>query len=139
MRKWYLLIILVLGLGGNLSAQLQYNWNDKSQQIYDAITSLRIPEARKWLELEKKNTKVSALLHFTIYRHILLYIVTINGTFQNLCRHRHRPLWILLQPPAGAAALATFNCAAAGSTLTPSPTAGLIVTLTSLACASQHR
>ncbi|NQW78549.1 MAG: hypothetical protein HQ449_04465, partial [Chitinophagaceae bacterium] len=54
MRKWYLVIILVLGLGGNISAQLQYNWNDKSQQIYDAITSLRIPEARKWLELEKK-------------------------------------------------------------------------------------
>ena len=39
-----------MGLGENLSAQLQYNWNDKSQQIYDAITSLRIPEARKWLE-----------------------------------------------------------------------------------------
>ena len=56
MRKWCLLTILFLGLGGNLSAQLQYNWNDKSQQIYDAITSLRIPEARKWLELEKKNS-----------------------------------------------------------------------------------
>ena len=56
MRKWYLLIILVLVTGGNLSAQLKYNWNDKSQQIYDAITSLRIPEARKWLELEKKTS-----------------------------------------------------------------------------------
>jgi len=56
MRKWYLLIILVLGIGGNLSAQLQYNWNDKSQQIYDAITSLRIPEAKKWLEIEKKTS-----------------------------------------------------------------------------------
>ena len=56
MRKWCLLTILFLGLGGDLSAQYQYNWNDKSQQIYDAITSLRIPEARKWLEVEKKTS-----------------------------------------------------------------------------------
>ena len=42
-------------ISSNLYAQLQYNWNDKSQQIYDAITSLKIPEARKWLELEKKS------------------------------------------------------------------------------------
>ena len=61
MRKWCLLTILFLGLGGNLSAQYQYNWNDKSQQIYDAITSLRIPEARKWLELEKKNSPTNLI------------------------------------------------------------------------------
>jgi hypothetical protein len=56
MRKWYLVIILVLGLGGNLSAQLQYNWNDKVQTIYESITSLRIPEARKLIAVEKLNT-----------------------------------------------------------------------------------
>ena len=61
MRKWCLLTILFLALGGNLSAQYQYNWNDKSQQIYDAITSLRIPEARKWLELEKKNSPTNLI------------------------------------------------------------------------------
>ena len=61
MRKWCLLTILFLALGGNLPAQYQYNWNDKSQQIYDAITSLRIPEARKWLELEKKNSPANLI------------------------------------------------------------------------------
>lgn len=55
MRKWLILIGVQLCMGIHLSAQLQYNWNDKSQQIYDAITSLKIPEARKWIELEKKN------------------------------------------------------------------------------------
>ena len=61
MRKWLLLAILVFTLGGNLFAQLQYNWNDKSQQIYDAITSFRIPEARKWLEVEKKNSPTNLI------------------------------------------------------------------------------
>ena len=32
----------------------QYIWNDKSQQIYESITSLRIPEARKNIAIEKK-------------------------------------------------------------------------------------
>ena len=36
-----------------LSAQQQYNWNDKVQTIYESITSLRIPEARKLIAIEK--------------------------------------------------------------------------------------
>lgn len=36
-----------------LSAQQQYNWNDKVQTIYESITSLRIPEARKLIAVEK--------------------------------------------------------------------------------------
>ena len=33
--------------------QQQYNWNDKVQTIYESITSLRIPEARKLIAVEK--------------------------------------------------------------------------------------
>ena len=65
MRKWLILIVLQILISSNIYAQLQYNWNDKSQQIYDAITSLKIPEARKWLELEKKSNPqnlINALL-----------------------------------------------------------------------------
>ncbi len=32
----------------------QYIWNDKAQQIYESITSLRIPEARKNILIERK-------------------------------------------------------------------------------------
>lgn len=39
-----------------VSAQQQYNWNDKVQTIYESITSLRIPEARKLIAVEKLNT-----------------------------------------------------------------------------------
>ena len=38
-----------------LSAQQQYQWNDKVQNIYESITSLRIPEARKLIAIEKLN------------------------------------------------------------------------------------
>ena len=38
-----------------LSAQQQYQWNDKVQNIYESITSLRIPEARKSIAIEKLN------------------------------------------------------------------------------------
>lgn len=32
----------------------QYIWNDKSQQIYESVTSLRIPEARRNIAIERK-------------------------------------------------------------------------------------
>jgi len=34
---------------------LNYTWNDRTQSIYESITSLRIPEARKWIVTDKKN------------------------------------------------------------------------------------
>ena len=37
------------------TAQLNYTWNDRTQSIYESITSLRIPEARKWIAADKKN------------------------------------------------------------------------------------
>ena len=36
-------------------AQLSYTWNDRTQSIYESITSLRIPEAKKWIIADKKN------------------------------------------------------------------------------------
>ena len=35
-------------------AQLNYNWNDRTQSIYESITSLRIPEAKKWIAADKR-------------------------------------------------------------------------------------
>jgi len=56
MRKLLLLGCCVLLMGYSLTAQLQYNWNDKTQRVYDAITSLKIPEARKMIGVETKAT-----------------------------------------------------------------------------------
>ena len=36
-------------------SQTQFNWNDRTQTIYESITSLRIPEARRLNAIEKKN------------------------------------------------------------------------------------
>jgi predicted Zn-dependent protease len=52
--KKILLILALLLFGQFTQAQLQYNWNDRAQQIYEAITSLKIPEARKAILIEKK-------------------------------------------------------------------------------------
>ncbi len=56
MRKLLLLTTTLFVFGSRLNAQLQYVWNDKVQQTYEAITSLKIPEARKAIALEKKST-----------------------------------------------------------------------------------
>ena len=53
MRSFVLLIALFACL--NSHAQLNYNWNERTQTIYESITSLRIPEARKWIALDKRN------------------------------------------------------------------------------------
>lgn len=37
-----------------VNAQLNYQWTDRTQTIYESITSLRIPEARKWIAADKK-------------------------------------------------------------------------------------
>ena len=48
-----------------LSAQQHYNWNDKVQTIYESITSLRIPEARKLIAIEKLKNDPTIDLIFT--------------------------------------------------------------------------
>jgi tetratricopeptide (TPR) repeat protein len=50
-----LVLLLILGTWRIPSkGQAQYNWNEKAQQIYEAVTSLKIPEARKQIAIEKK-------------------------------------------------------------------------------------
>lgn len=48
-----ILISLLLFFTNLLYAQNQYNWNDKAQLIYESITALKIPEARKLIAFEK--------------------------------------------------------------------------------------
>ncbi len=54
MRKLLSLLIATLLYSNSIWAQLNYTWNEKTQQIYDAVTSLKIPEARKNIAVEKK-------------------------------------------------------------------------------------
>lgn len=53
MRK--VVLFLILFVCSKANAQLNYHWNDRTQAIYESITSLRIPEARKWIALDKKS------------------------------------------------------------------------------------
>jgi len=53
MRSFVLMMALLACLKS--TAQLNYTWNDRTQSIYESITSLRIPEARKWIVTDKKN------------------------------------------------------------------------------------
>ncbi len=55
MRKLLLFIGIILLASNSIIAQQQYIWNEKSQQIYESITSLRIPEARKNIAIEIKS------------------------------------------------------------------------------------
>ena len=54
MRKLFLSIVAFLFFGNTIWGQAQYIWNDKTQYIYDEVTSLKIPEARKLIAIEKK-------------------------------------------------------------------------------------
>jgi tetratricopeptide (TPR) repeat protein len=54
MRKLLLLTGVLLFFAKFTIAQQQYIWNEKSQEIYEAITSLKIPEARKSISIEQK-------------------------------------------------------------------------------------
>lgn len=53
MRKW-LLIVLLIGNTSPIIAQWQYQWNARTQSIYESITHLKIPEARKWMAIDSK-------------------------------------------------------------------------------------
>ncbi|MGI9138986.1 MAG: tetratricopeptide repeat protein [Sediminibacterium sp.] len=52
MKPAVLFLLFFLAFGQS-SAQRQYDWNDHVQAIYESITSLRIPEARKLILVEK--------------------------------------------------------------------------------------
>lgn len=51
--KRVIVLFFFLLASGELLAQRQYDWNDRVQTIYESITSLRIPEARKLIAIEK--------------------------------------------------------------------------------------
>jgi len=51
--KRFIVLLFFLLASGELLAQRQYDWNDRVQTIYESITSLRIPEARKLIAIEK--------------------------------------------------------------------------------------
>jgi len=53
MKRAFILCLLSF-FSVTLTFAQQFIWNDKTQQIYDATTSLRIPEARKAIALERK-------------------------------------------------------------------------------------
>jgi hypothetical protein len=56
MRKFLFIIAIIFYAGTSLWSQpKQYIWNEKSQLIYESITSLKIPEARKSISIERKN------------------------------------------------------------------------------------
>ncbi len=54
MIKQLLFVGLLMLTVASSKAQLNYTWNDKAQQIYESVTSLKIPEARKAIAIEKK-------------------------------------------------------------------------------------
>ena len=53
MRKCILLGFVFL-LSSHVFGQYQYNWTQRTQKIYESITSLRIPEARVMISQDKK-------------------------------------------------------------------------------------
>ena len=61
MKRFLVLFILLMPV--IVSAQQQYNWNDKVQTIYESITSLRIPEARKLIAVEKLKNPDNLAFH----------------------------------------------------------------------------
>lgn len=53
MKKVFIVCLFCFNSVTSIFAQ-QFIWNEKTQQIYDAATSLRIPEARKFITIERK-------------------------------------------------------------------------------------
>ena len=51
--KFLLTFLLVLSYEAGVS-QSYFQWDDRIQQINDAVTSMRIPEAKKWIQTERK-------------------------------------------------------------------------------------
>jgi tetratricopeptide (TPR) repeat protein len=78
MFKKRFLVGLILLVGISLNAQpKQYIWNEKSQQIYESITSLRIPEARRNLIIER-NANPSNLVNEMLESYADFYELFLN-------------------------------------------------------------
>ena len=60
--KTTLLLLFCLTIGTTI-AQPHYDWNDKVQNVYESISSLRMPEARRLNAIEKKNDPNNLVFH----------------------------------------------------------------------------
>ena len=60
--KTTLLLLFCLSIG-TITAQPHYDWNDKVQNVYESISSLRMPEARRLNAIEKKNDPDNLVFH----------------------------------------------------------------------------
>jgi hypothetical protein len=54
MRKCFLLALVIIMMSSHAFGQYQYQWTTRTQKIYEAITSLSIPEARTLMSQDKK-------------------------------------------------------------------------------------
>ena len=76
-------LVLMMAFFGCLQsqAQLNYNWNDRTQSIYESITSLRIPEAKKWIAADKR-TNPSNLSYTLLESYADFYQLFLNENTQ---------------------------------------------------------
>lgn len=101
MKKLLLWSLIILGLHSSTKAQSQYNWNESSQVIYNAATSLRIPEARKLIAIEKKNNPNNLTTHLLeSYANFYQLFLNENPTdFSQLFPHFNEQIKILEAGP----------------------------------------
>ena len=84
-----------------LFAQQQYQWNDKVQTIYESITSLRIPEARKLIAVEKlKNSDNLAFALLDSYADLYqLFFNESTTDYNNLYPQFEKRIFLLKSGP----------------------------------------
>lgn len=74
--KTTLLLLFCLSIGTTI-AQPHYTWNDKVQNVYESISYLKLPEARKLNAIEKKNDPNNLILQL-LDSHTDLYQLFFN-------------------------------------------------------------
>ncbi|MFM7222872.1 MAG: tetratricopeptide repeat protein [Bacteroidota bacterium] len=58
------IVLLFIGCSSPGYSQFSFTWNEQAQSIYQSITSLRIPEAKRWLIAEQKKSPQNAAWQF---------------------------------------------------------------------------
>jgi len=79
-KKLFFIGLIWLACTPTQAQQAQYIWNDKSQQIYESITSLRIPEARQYIALER-NAIPNNLVNEILESYADFYTLFLNEDF----------------------------------------------------------
>jgi tetratricopeptide (TPR) repeat protein len=62
-----------------MAQSYHYTWNDRTQQIYNSITQLKIPEARKMLQADQKGNEYN-LIYPLLYSYADFYQLFLNGS-----------------------------------------------------------